>query len=143
MPIIMEEHKNTNECENSCKKKPVIVNTGNYYRSRTVLTDIRVPLNVTKVSEKLRLEKNKWVITFETFLIPGEIVQIGKLKLKYRIVKEKGFSSKTTYPKYEVRKVCGEPFSTVDEDNIKVGGRVNIINRKTEVELFEIVNKLQ
>jgi len=125
-----------------CKKDPVIVYTGNYYPSRTVLVDSRVGLNITYVAEEMDLEKGKWVITLKTFLNKGEVISIGKLNLKYRIIREKGFSKTTNMPKYEIRKVCGNLFSTVDEDNAKIGAKVKIITRKTEAEVLAIANNL-
>lgn len=126
----------------NCEKKPVIIQTGYYYPSRTVLVDSRVPLNITYVSERMDLEKGKWVITLKSFLNKGEVISIGKLNLKYRIIREKGFSKTLNLPKYEIRKICGNLFSTVDEDNAKVGAKVKIINRKTEAKVLAIANNL-
>lgn len=139
----MEEHKNTNECEDSCDKKQPIITVGNYYISRTVLTESRAPLNITQVAETLKLEKGRWIIIPKTFLIKGEVISVGKLQIKYRIVKEMGFSSKTNYPRYEIKKICGDTFSTLDESNASVGAMVKIVSRKTESKVFEILNKLQ
>lgn len=126
----------------NCEKKPVIIQTGYYYPSRTVLVDSRVPLNITYVAERIDLEKGKWVITLKSFLNKGEVISIGKLNLKYRVIRERGFSKTLNLPRYEIRKICGNLFSTVDEDNAKVGAKVKIINRKTEAKVLAIANNL-
>lgn len=89
-----------------------------------------VKIGVTKVTKKMY---KKWKQTFigtKDQLDDGDVIQVGNMELKYRVLKHNKITDREGYI-YRVRRVDNANTTGLDIDNIEVGMKVLIVNRRT------------
>lgn len=102
------------------------------------------PTPFTKVGRGgLFYEKDfkKWFISLKNGASPGEIIIVGNLGIEYRVLKDVRFS-KRGFKGYAVRRMDGNNITSLDVDNAEEGVNVRIRGRKTEREIFKIIDEL-
>jgi hypothetical protein len=100
-----------------------------------------VKIGVTKVTKKMY---KKWKQTFigtKDQLDDGDVIQVGNLDLKYRVLKHHKITDREGYI-YRVRRVDNANTTGLDINNIEVGMKVKIVNRKTFEQLMNYPDEL-
>lgn len=86
------------------------------------------------------LQKGKAYIAINDGLRKGELITIGNLPTKYRILKEEWFSQKGNRL-YSIEKCDGTPFEAEDFDNAVKKAKVIVVNRKSDAYYVKMVLK--
>lgn len=70
-------------------------------------------------------------------LLPGDIIQVGNLGFKYKVVSLKKLEAKPQGYIYRIKRVDNNPIASIDIDNILIGQKVQIVSNKTFQQIFE------
>lgn len=89
-----------------------------------------VKVNWTKVTKLMYKNKYLTFIGTKDQLDVLDVIQVGNLSLKYRVVKLEKMTDREGYI-YRIRRIDGGSTTSTDLDAIKVGQKVSIVNRKT------------
>ena len=89
----------------------------------------------TTVTDEMTKPGKRAFIGIKERLSPGEIIQTGMLKTKYKIVNcEK--TAESGWFLYCIKRVDGNPIGAIDITNSKAGDKVRITNRRTFKQLM-------
>jgi len=101
-----------------------------------------VKVRFTKVT-KLMFKK-KWLTYIGTKdqLDVHDVIQLGCLKLKYKVQKLEKMTDREGYI-YKIRRIGDSNTTQLDLDNVKLGDTVHIINRKTFDQMFNYACSLR
>lgn len=94
-----------------------------------------VKIKVTKVTKKMFKKSPKTFIGTKDQLDDMDVIQVGNMGIKYRVMKLVKMTDREGYI-YRVKRVDGANTTALDMDNIEVGMKVLITNRKTFDELM-------
>ena len=89
-----------------------------------------VPVAWAKVVDKMFKRGLRTYLGISEHLLPGEIIQTGRLGIRYKIVNATKHPSKGKGFIYEIKRVDGQTITSVDILNSYEGGRVRITNRR-------------
>jgi hypothetical protein len=89
-----------------------------------------VPLVKTRVTTAMYKSGNTTYVGTKERLVAGEVIRIGNLQLKYRVISARRFNVKGGL--YTIRKVESAPITQLDLDNGTVGSEVRILSRRTD-----------
>lgn len=114
----------------SITKAPLLKNTLNEYE-----------LNVIKVAkEGMFIEKGKVFLTVNEGLRIGEILQIGDIPMKYKIIGKVKFTKKGNRC-YQIKRIDNTLIQGLDISNAKEGAKIIVINRRTDAYYVKMILK--
>lgn len=112
----------------SITKAPLLKNTLNEYE-----------LNVIKVAkEGMFIEKGKVFLTVNEGLRIGEILQIGDIPMKYKIIGKVKFTKKGNRC-YRIKRIDNTLIQGLDISNAKEGAKIIVINRRTDAYYVKMI----
>lgn len=94
----------------------------------SLMSSVRVAWTV--VTDKMFKKGSRTFIGLKETLNPGEVIQTGNLKVKYKIVNMESIS-KSGWFLYCIKRVDGNYIASIDIDNSNVKDKVRITNRRT------------
>lgn len=100
-----------------------------------MFTSVRI--RWTKVTHTMTKKSGVSFLGTKEQLLPGDIIQVGNLGLKYKVVALKKLEDKPQGYIYRVKRVDGASITSLDIDNILVGQKVEIVSNKTFQQIFE------
>lgn len=114
----------------SITKAPLLKNTLNEYE-----------LNVLKVAkEGMFIQKGKVFLAVNEGLRVGEILQIGDIPMKYKVIGKVRFTQKGNKC-YRIKRLDNTLIQGLDISNAKQGAKIIVINRKTDAYYVEMILK--
>ena len=114
----------------SITKAPLLKNTLNEYE-----------LNVIKVAkEGMFIEKGKVFLAVNEGLRIGEILQIGDIPMKYKIIGKVKFTKKGNRC-YQIKRIDNTLIQGLDISNAKEGAKIIVINRRTDAYYVKMILK--
>ena len=114
----------------SITKAPLLKNTLNEYE-----------LNVIKVAkEGMFIEKGKVFLAVNEGLRIGEILQIGDIPMKYKIIGKVKFTKKGNRC-YRIKRIDNTLIQGLDISNAKEGAKIIVINRRTDAYYVKMILK--
>ena len=114
----------------SITKAPLLKNTLNEYE-----------LNVIKVAkEGMFIEKGKVFLTVNEGLRIGEILQIGDIPMKYKVIGKVKFTKKGNRC-YQIKRIDNTLIQGLDISNAKEGAKIIVINRRTDAYYVKMILK--
>lgn len=114
----------------SITKAPLLKNTLNEYE-----------LNVIKVAkEGMFIEKGKVFLAVNEGLRIGEILQIGDIPMKYKIIGKVKFTKKGNRC-YRIKRIDNTLIQGLDISNAKEGAKITVINRRTDAYYVKMILK--
>ena len=112
----------------SITKAPLLKNTLNEYE-----------LNVIKVAkEGVFIEKGKVFLAVNEGLRIGEILQIGDIPMKYKIIGKVKFTKKGNRC-YRIKRIDNTLIQGLDISNAKEGAKIIVINRRTDAYYVKMI----
>lgn len=112
----------------SITKAPLLKNTLNEYE-----------LNVIKVAkEGMFIEKGKVFLAVNEGLRIGEILQIGDIPMKYKIIGKVKFTKKGNRC-YRIKRIDNTLIQGLDISNAKEGTKVFVTSRKTDMDYVNLI----
>ena len=109
------------------------------------LTDFEMVSTVkvlaSKVTKKMYKEGGKTFIGTKDQLDVADVIEVGNMKIKYRVVKLHKVSDHDWFI-YRVKRVDGANTTSLDIDNIEVGMKVRIVNRRTFEQMMNYPEEL-
>lgn len=100
-----------------------------------------VKIGWTKVTKKMWKKNGKTFIGTKDQLDDGDVIQVGNMEIKYRVVKLETISDREWFI-YRIIRVDGSNIVGIDLDNVEVGMKVKIVNRKTFEQLMNYPDEL-
>lgn len=94
-----------------------------------------VKITKTKVTRAIFKTKGSTYISTKDKLEIKDVIQTGRLRLKYRIIKQERISDYHWFT-YKIKRIDNNLTTSTDIDNSSKGDLVLIVNRKTFEELF-------
>lgn len=89
-----------------------------------------VKRKVTKVTKKMYKKSYLTYIGIKEQLSGGDVIQVGNMGIKYRVLKLQKVTDREGYI-YRVKRVDNASTTILDMDNIEVGMKVLVVSRKT------------
>lgn len=89
-----------------------------------------VQVTWSKVTKKMYKEKRQTFIGLKDTLNVGEVIQVGNLGLKYRVLKLSKVTDTEGYI-HRIKRIDDKSITLTDIDAIKEGGKVRIVNRRS------------
>lgn len=96
----------------------------------------------TKVTKLMYKEKWFTYIGTRDQLDVHDVIQVGCLKLKYKVQKLEKMTDREGYI-YKIRRIGDHNTTTVDLDNVELGGSIHIVSRKTFDQMFNYACSLR
>lgn len=100
-----------------------------------MFTSVRI--RWTKVSHAMTKRNGITFIGTKEQLLPGDIIQVGNLGLKYKVISLKKLEDKPQGYIYRIKRVDGANITSTDINNVLVGQKVQIVSNKTFQQIFE------
>lgn len=99
-----------------------------------------VKVVVTNCTEPIFKIKTQSFIGTKERLDDGDVIQVGDLGIKYRVIKNLRMRGKTGNI-YRIKRVDGFAITSLDINATRKGQRVKIVNRKSYKQIFEEISK--
>lgn len=100
----------------------------------TLLGSVKV--RVSKVTKTMYKEHSLTFIGTRDMLNKGDVIQVGNLGLKYRVLKLSKVTDREGYI-HRIKRVDNGSTTITDLSNVSVGQTIMIVNRKTFEQIFE------
>ena len=100
-----------------------------------MFTSVRI--RWTKVTHAITKRSGISYIGTKEQLLPGDVIQVGNLGLKYKVVSLKKLEDRPQGYIYRIKRVDGAFITSTDINNVLVGQKVQIVSNKTFQQIFE------
>jgi hypothetical protein len=94
-----------------------------------------VKVSVTHVTKKMYKSSGQTFIGIKEQLDKGDVIQAGNMEIKYKVIKLVKVTDREGRI-YRVKRIDGGHTTQLDLDNIAVGQKVRVVNRKTFEQLM-------
>lgn len=92
-----------------------------------------------RITSPIFLHKDKYYLQCNLSLMAGDIVRIGDLDVKYRILDRGKLLSRKGGISYRLKRLDEEPISQIDIDNSKKGAQIHLKNTPTSDEVLQML----
>ena len=116
-------------------KTPTLEGVDMSVNNLEMFTSVRI--RWTKVSHAMTKRNGITFLGTKEQLLPGDVIQVGNLGLKYKVISLKKLEDKPQGYIYRVKRVDGAHTTSTDISNILVGQKVQIVSNKTFQQIFE------